>query len=393
MKSNGKAWLVAIAIAAAGLVPSVWGQSVPALINYQGQLTGADGSPMATRDYVLEFNVFDAASGGTLIWGPQIFDGRSGPGSGPKIPVVQGWFNVMLGPVDQAQPPRSLADAFSSENRYVEIKVDGGVPIAPRQRFVSAPFALKAGAAYLASVSDNSLKLNGFDWSPILDFGNDPTKSPLKGVKPPTNSITREMLGAGSVASSNIVAGAIQTSHLADGSVTGVKIADGAVSSNHFAVGSIPLDRLARRVVGTSVGIGGVARSEAITTGLIPGTGVRVVPGLEATLETTGRPVLMMLCSPVIGAGASVAGVSRGHSQVEVGVNFYRDNVHIGGGSFILNGFGGPAAGQQLWLPASMFNGVDLPGPGSHTYSARIHDGGSGEDMRVSNVQLVAFEL
>src|ERR1041384_5477132 len=74
-------------------------QSVPALINYQGRLSNPDGSPLATSDYQLTFNIYDSSNiSGGLVWGPQIFDGQSAQGHGSRIPVVQGYFNVMLGP-------------------------------------------------------------------------------------------------------------------------------------------------------------------------------------------------------------------------------------------------------------------------------------------------------
>jgi hypothetical protein len=58
-------------------------QTVPALINYQGQLTDANGAPLATTDYMLTFTIHDAATGGNQVSGPQVFDGVSGRGHGP----------------------------------------------------------------------------------------------------------------------------------------------------------------------------------------------------------------------------------------------------------------------------------------------------------------------
>jgi microcystin-dependent protein len=120
-------------------------QAVPPLMNFQGQVLNADGGPLATGDYELTFRVFDAVEGGTLIWGPQILDGAGGVGHGPKIPVTQGYFNVMLGPVDTAGRP--LADAFLGASRFLEIKVNSNDPISPRQQILSTPYALKAANA------------------------------------------------------------------------------------------------------------------------------------------------------------------------------------------------------------------------------------------------------
>src|SRR2546425_6047472 len=73
-------------------------QSVPQLINYQGQLLDASGTPMPTGDYSIEVRLFPVESGGGGIWGPQIFSGQSGIGFGPKVSVVNGRFNLVLGP-------------------------------------------------------------------------------------------------------------------------------------------------------------------------------------------------------------------------------------------------------------------------------------------------------
>jgi len=110
-------------------------QSVPHLINYQGGLTDASGNPLETREYKLSFSIFDSPTGGTAVWGPQIF---------LNVPVVQGHFNVILGPTDSADPPRNMDSAFRPENTYLEITIDDGSPVAPRQQILSAPYALKS---------------------------------------------------------------------------------------------------------------------------------------------------------------------------------------------------------------------------------------------------------
>jgi hypothetical protein len=130
---------------------SVLAQSVPPLMNFQGQVLAVDGSPLTTGDYALTFQIFDASEGGNLIWGPQVLDGAGGAGHGPKIPVVQGYFNVMLGPVDIAARP--LTAAFLGATRFLEIKVGTNSPISPRQQILSAPYALNtANAANAANV-------------------------------------------------------------------------------------------------------------------------------------------------------------------------------------------------------------------------------------------------
>jgi microcystin-dependent protein len=184
-------------------------QPVPPLINYQGQVLDAAGTPLATGDYELTFRIFDAAEGGTLIWGPLVLDGAGGVGHGPKIPVVQGYFNVMLGPVDTAS--RQLNGAFQAATRFVEIKVGTNNPISPRQQILSAPYAVNAANA--ATVS----------------------------------------------------AGGVSTLALTDGAVSAVKLSENAVTTSKVVDGSISASKLAQEVLdrllpaGTIVAFGGGA--------------------------------------------------------------------------------------------------------------------------------------
>ena len=162
---------------------------VPALVNYQGRLANPDGSPLPTADYTLTFKVFDALTNGVLVWGPQMFDGAVSQGHGARVPVVQGWFNVMLGPVDTNGA--SLADAFNGTSRYVEVTVSNRPPIAPRQQILTTPFAFQAA---------NAAKLAGYDWSAV--FG---TNNPVAGTIPFSKLAQREVgtnVGVGGVAMS-----------------------------------------------------------------------------------------------------------------------------------------------------------------------------------------------
>ena len=133
--------------------------AVPQLINYQGKLTGPEGKPPATGDYTLSFSIYDNPVGQSctsaqmqfptlydcarLVWGPQVFDGKSDMvGHGAKVPVVKGFFNVLLGPYDIDGDP--IARAFTESNRFVEVTVGDDGPVLPRQQVLSAPYALKS---------------------------------------------------------------------------------------------------------------------------------------------------------------------------------------------------------------------------------------------------------
>jgi len=114
--------------------------SIPQYINYQGMLTNAEGQPLETKEYKLTFKIFNKSTEGSVVWGPQIFDGVYTAGHGAKVPVVRGHFNVILGPTDTEG--RSIIEAFQTNNAYLEISVENNNPIMPRQRILTTPYAV-----------------------------------------------------------------------------------------------------------------------------------------------------------------------------------------------------------------------------------------------------------
>ncbi len=147
--------------------------SIPQLINYQGKLTDAQGQELATAEYSLEFNIYDSPTAGTPVWGPQKFDGVAGQGHGSTVPVLRGYFNVILGPVDTAGRPIVSACA-TGPNRVLGIKVNGGVEIQPRQQILSAPFAVSAATTESLSAYKDGVQrrifLESLDGSSNLIF-------------------------------------------------------------------------------------------------------------------------------------------------------------------------------------------------------------------------------
>jgi len=124
---------VTVFIFLSGVIAQAQTASVPPLINYQGRLTDNSGVGL-TGSKTLEFNIYDAASGGTKVWGPQIFN---------NVPLVDGYFNVILGTTDTEG--RSIADAFGANNRFLGITYDSK-EIVPRQQILSVPYAMQAGS-------------------------------------------------------------------------------------------------------------------------------------------------------------------------------------------------------------------------------------------------------
>ena len=110
-----KVFVLAVVVLAMA-VSAVYAQqetSVPPLINYQGRLTDAEGKGL-TGTRKIEFNIYDAATGGNLIWGSQVFN---------SVPLINGMFNVILGSTNTAG--RLITDAFNAKERYIGVTVDG----------------------------------------------------------------------------------------------------------------------------------------------------------------------------------------------------------------------------------------------------------------------------
>lgn len=115
------------------LLPSSAVRAQPELVNYQGRLSDAAGVRV-NGNLRLEFNIFDDAIAGNRLWGPYVLEG---------VRVVDGRFNVILGPRDSSN--RGLRESFTSgSERFLEIKVGTDSPIAPRQQFLSVPYAFFA---------------------------------------------------------------------------------------------------------------------------------------------------------------------------------------------------------------------------------------------------------
>ena len=101
---------------------------VPSTINYQGKLTDASGVAL-NGYYNMEFRIYDAASGGTLLWSE----------SHSSVPVMKGLFNVLLGETDPINLP------FDGQY-YLEIQVGSDV-LTPRIPLSAVAYAFRANIA------------------------------------------------------------------------------------------------------------------------------------------------------------------------------------------------------------------------------------------------------
>jgi hypothetical protein len=116
-------------------------------VNYQGRLADDAGVPL-TGTYGMSFALYDAATAGNLIWGPE---------SHTAVPVSEGLFSVGLG----SQTSGGIPTTTWNGDRYLEITV-GGETLSPRELIRSVPLAGMAltvpdGAIGSAQIADNSI--------------------------------------------------------------------------------------------------------------------------------------------------------------------------------------------------------------------------------------------
>jgi microcystin-dependent protein len=127
----------------------------PSTIDYQGRVLDGSGAPLAPStptNYEIEFRIYDAPTGGTVIWAEK-----------QLVTVLNGQFSVRLGEgqgivttggaeegsVGHASP--GLPGAFGDSSRHlgITVKIPGQTPgeITPRLAFLAAPYSFSAAHA------------------------------------------------------------------------------------------------------------------------------------------------------------------------------------------------------------------------------------------------------
>ena len=124
-------------------------QTIPYKMNFQGRLTDSSGTPKADGTYNMKFRIYDASTGGTLVWSEE----RSVFGSS-GVSLVNGLFSTQLGDVSALDP----AD-FTDPDLYFEIELPtpatatcatNGCAVytegamTPRNKLASSAYALNA---------------------------------------------------------------------------------------------------------------------------------------------------------------------------------------------------------------------------------------------------------
>lgn len=110
----------------------------PQYLSYQGILRDAGGN-LVNGTHAMIVNIYDAASGGNLVWGPETH---------ANVAVRDGQFSLLLG-----QTTALNASVFIKPDRFVQLTVDG-VVMNPTQRLAAVPYAMAATYATVLSAPD-----------------------------------------------------------------------------------------------------------------------------------------------------------------------------------------------------------------------------------------------
>jgi hypothetical protein len=121
------------------------GAAVPSVVGFQGRLTTPTGAPVAdTATQSLTFRLYNAASGGTVLW--------SQTSSG--VTVKGGMFTAPLNLAAGFTTGNTL-DSMLSGTAFLEVQAGADAPMTPRLSLASSPYAWRARTA--ETVPDGSI--------------------------------------------------------------------------------------------------------------------------------------------------------------------------------------------------------------------------------------------
>ena len=111
------------------LLPAAMVAAQPIVVSYQGQLTNAGGGAVPDSTYDVLFSLYTSSTGGASLWSESA-----------QVTTDQGRFSHALGSITAL--PRTLL--LDNNNLYLQISL-GGVPLIPRTKLLTVPYAAIAG--------------------------------------------------------------------------------------------------------------------------------------------------------------------------------------------------------------------------------------------------------
>lgn len=262
--------MTCIMLAVASL-PQVSHAQTARTISYQGLLTEPDGRPIADGDYQMILRMYNAPTGGALLWEES-----------QTVAVEKGLFSLYLG--DQ-QP---LSNVSLNSELYLEAAIVGRAPF-PRTRMAMVPFAMKAlkadsadaltstasGVVTSINGADGSVEIRGRSGILVVQEGDVsyvqlatiPTtgvqtittgENTMRIVNPSGPTVSLDVRD-GAISTVKIAEGAVTTSKVADAAITTAKLANASVNNSKLVDGSVTLSKIAAGVIPTSFPASGPA--------------------------------------------------------------------------------------------------------------------------------------
>ena len=326
---------------------------------YQGQLN--DGAGLANGTYDLDFTVFDALSGGTVV---------AGPLTNAATAVSNGLFTVTLD---------FGAGVFTGPDRWLEIGVqtNGGsdfVTLSPRQSLTPAPYSIysgnsahadQAGAVLGGAISPAQLNTAG-DPAPgqVLGYNGSQLvwQAPVIGGTTGGWSLTGNL---GTTPGANFLGTADnQPLEIKAGGVRALRLEpDAAGSGAPNVIGGSPANYASNSVVGATIGGGGAVNyfgatySNTVTASFATiGGGVRnLAGGAESFVGGGYQNTASGYISTVAGGAYNVAS----GSESVVGGGAYNSAASF---SFVGGGYQNGASGFASAVVGGGFDGVSVQG-------------------------------
>ena len=144
-------WACALLLLAAAVLPATGEAQIPRKINYQGYLTTVNGAPLNNAALPVVVKLYDAASGGNLLFTET-----------QNVAVSNGVFSMQIGAVT----PLTLS---FDRPYFLGVAINGDSEMTPRQALAAAPYALRAVQAELfGTVAQTSGSNTLIDGGPSL---------------------------------------------------------------------------------------------------------------------------------------------------------------------------------------------------------------------------------
>lgn len=251
-------------------------QGIPRLVTYQGVMVDTSGVPVCDSTWTIDFQLYEAATGGTSVWNER-----------HDVVTRGGVFGVLLG----SKSPLSIP---FNKHYWISTTLNGGLPTTARVQLAAVPYALYAdSASWSAKAADaDKATLAGNIEQPAIDsilarIGKPDAKMGNVIIQAINNNATTiinasKLPQAASAAASDVTAtgpidqlvlvikdGAVTTAKIADGNVTTAKLADGAVTTSKIGDGQVTTAKLADGAVTTDKIANGNVTTEKLADGAV----------------------------------------------------------------------------------------------------------------------------